>query len=235
MSLLGYTPNLPIRLIQEFGIAPAVAKRLSKAYGGHAAEVVRIERDELQGRERGIRIMPAYPYLEAEVLYAVRKEWAMHAEDIIARRTRLAFLNKEAAIRAIPRVVQIMSKELNWDEQRRSEEIRRTLDFMQHFGGPTPSGPASGSLRWSTLPELLTTFQKVDCDNDGKIDRIELRLLGEMLNQPLSDVGLDLCIREADKDGDGKISVDELTAWWNADIHRDEKVIFRSNYAAVWN
>lgn len=45
------------------------------------------------------------PYLDAEVIYAARYEWAVKADDIIARRTRLAFLNKDAAIAAIPRCV----------------------------------------------------------------------------------------------------------------------------------
>ena len=45
------------------------------------------------------------PYLDAEVIYAARYEWAVQADDIIARRTRLAFLNKDAAIAAIPRCV----------------------------------------------------------------------------------------------------------------------------------
>ena len=38
-----------------------------------------------------------------QVIFAVRHDWAARAEDIIARRTRLAFLDKEAAIQVIPR------------------------------------------------------------------------------------------------------------------------------------
>ena len=38
----GYSSNLHIRLIQEYGIASSVAKRLSTAYGGRAHEVLRI-------------------------------------------------------------------------------------------------------------------------------------------------------------------------------------------------
>ncbi len=56
------------------------------------------------------------------MLYAVRHEWAVYADDVIARRTRLAFLNKNAALRAIPRVVELMAQELGWDEDRQYEE-----------------------------------------------------------------------------------------------------------------
>ena len=74
--------------------------RLSKAYGGRARDVLEINRNETlkQGK-----IIPGMPYLDAEVIYAARYEWAVRADDIIARRTRLAFLNKDAALAAIPR------------------------------------------------------------------------------------------------------------------------------------
>ena len=42
-------------------------------------------------------------HLFCKVIYAARHEWAITADDIIARRTRLAFLNKDAAIAVIPR------------------------------------------------------------------------------------------------------------------------------------
>ena len=39
-------------------------------------------------------IVKGYPYIEEEIIYAVRYEYAVRVEDIIARRTRLAFLNR---------------------------------------------------------------------------------------------------------------------------------------------
>lgn len=107
---------------QEFGIASSVAHRLAKAYGGRARDVLRISREELGELGRGGRLVPGYPYIEAEVVYAARHEWALYADDILARRTRLAFLNKNATLRAIPRVVELMAQELGWDEDRQHEE-----------------------------------------------------------------------------------------------------------------
>ena len=37
---------------------------------------------------------------------------------MIARRTRLGFLNVQAADEALPRIVEIMAKELRWSEQK---------------------------------------------------------------------------------------------------------------------
>lgn len=52
-----------------------------------------------------------------QVVYACR-EYACRVVDILARRTRLAFLNVHAAEEALPRIVEIMAGELNWDKKR---------------------------------------------------------------------------------------------------------------------
>ena len=47
------------------------------------------------------------------------KEYACTIIDVLARRTRLAFLDVQAAEEAIPRIAEIMAKELNWNKSRR--------------------------------------------------------------------------------------------------------------------
>lgn len=59
-----------------------------------------------------------FPSVPAQVVYGV-KEYARTAVDMISRRTRLAFLNVQAAEEALPRIVDIMGKELNWCEQKK--------------------------------------------------------------------------------------------------------------------
>ena len=61
--------------------------------------------------------MDEFPYLEAEVKYSV-KEYACTAVDVLARRTRLAFLHVHAADEAIPKIVSILAKELGWNSAR---------------------------------------------------------------------------------------------------------------------
>lgn len=67
---------------------------------------------------QGLRLSQEFPYIEAEVKYAI-KEYACTVIDVLARRTRLAFLNVQAAHEALPRIVEIMSNELKWDKNRR--------------------------------------------------------------------------------------------------------------------
>ena len=66
----------------------------------------------------GLRLSQEFPYIEAEVKYAI-KEYACTAIDVLARRTRLAFLNVQAADEALPRIIDIMSAELGWDKNRK--------------------------------------------------------------------------------------------------------------------
>ena len=81
----------------------------------------------------------------AYVLITNRYDWAVHAEDFIARRTRLPFLNKAAATEAVPIVVKLMAKELKWDRRRQKEEENRCYEFLKSFGGPQPVEDAAAS------------------------------------------------------------------------------------------
>lgn len=95
-----------------------VAVHLSNTYGDEANKVADLS--SLTGKRWpviGRRLHEEFPYIEAEVMYAV-KEYARTAVDVLARRTRLSFLNVLAAEEALPRVIQIMAKELKWDEQK---------------------------------------------------------------------------------------------------------------------
>jgi len=65
------------------------------------------------------------PYVEAEVVWAVREEVARSVEDILARRTRALFLNAKAALRMAPRVAAILAKELDKDEKWQADQIQK--------------------------------------------------------------------------------------------------------------
>ena len=96
---------------------------MATTYGDKAPEVAKLaaftgKRWPLVGR----RLVDEFPYLEAEVKYAM-KEYASTAIDVLARRTRLAFLSVQAADEALPKIVEIMSKELKWSKSRANVRI----------------------------------------------------------------------------------------------------------------
>jgi glycerol-3-phosphate dehydrogenase len=82
----------------------------------------------------GRRLAPAYPFIEAEVRYAVKHEYALTAVDAIARRMRLSFLDAQATLDALPRVVDIMGEELGWSLDRKTKEIERAGAYLLSMG-----------------------------------------------------------------------------------------------------
>ncbi|CAN6568519.1 unnamed protein product [Malus baccata var. baccata] len=107
----------------------AAAKHLSHAYGTLAERVAAIAQNENLGK----RLAHGYPFLEAEVAYCARNEYCESAIDFIARRSRLAFLDTDAASRALPRVIEILATEHNWDDSRQKYELEKAKEFLKTF------------------------------------------------------------------------------------------------------
>ncbi|KAE8335163.1 hypothetical protein BDV24DRAFT_144402 [Aspergillus arachidicola] len=133
----GYSKTLFINLIQHFGLETDVAKHLTQSYGDRAWQVAALSSPtNARFPVRGQRISALYPFIDGEVRYAVRHEYAQTAVDVIARRTRLAFLNAEAALEALPSIIDLMSEELNWDNKRKDLEWKESVGFLSSMGLP---------------------------------------------------------------------------------------------------
>ncbi|KAM5555940.1 glycerol-3-phosphate dehydrogenase SDP6, mitochondrial [Rosa sericea] len=107
----------------------AAAKHLSHAYGTFAERVAAIAQNENLGK----RLAHGYPFLEAEVAYCARNEYCESAIDFIARRSRLAFLDTDAAGRALPRIIEILATEHKWDKSRQKQELEMARKFLETF------------------------------------------------------------------------------------------------------
>ena len=133
----GYSKTLFINLIQHYGVETEVARHLTDSYGDRAWTVAALSSPtEQRFPVRGIRLSPLYPIIDGEVRYAVRHEYAQTAVDVLGRRTRLAFLNAQAALEALPKVIDIMSTELGWGSKRRDCEWRDGVAFLESMGLP---------------------------------------------------------------------------------------------------
>ncbi|EPS31873.1 Glycerol-3-phosphate dehydrogenase [Penicillium oxalicum] len=133
----GFSQTLFINLIQHFGLETDVAKHLTTSYGDRAWQVAALSSPtNTRYPVRGCRISALYPFVDGEVRYAVRHEYAQTAVDVIARRTRLAFLNAEAALEALPNVIDLMAEELNWSNKRKDLEWKESVSFLSSMGLP---------------------------------------------------------------------------------------------------
>lgn len=99
--LLGAGPRPPLPLPE------GVAEHLYAHYGTLAPEVAALG-DRL--------LLPGLPYLEGEVVWAVREELAQKPLDVLARRLGLALLDRKRAEEALPRVGDLMAPLLGWDD-----------------------------------------------------------------------------------------------------------------------
>ena len=115
-----YQPD-PGRLQRDYGFAADTALHLDSAFGTGAGEVAALA---VGGTGLGGRLAPRHPYLDAEVVHAARHEAACTVDDVVSRRTRLAFLDSDAALDAVPRVAALLAGELGWSETEEREQVR---------------------------------------------------------------------------------------------------------------
>ncbi|KAM0715525.1 hypothetical protein Q7P37_009023 [Cladosporium fusiforme] len=131
----GFSNTLFINLIQHYGIETEIAKHLTESYGDRAWTVAALCAPTEKGFPvRGERLSPLYPYVDGEVRYACRHEYALTAADVVARRTRLSFLNAQATLEALPRIIDLMAEELSWSEKRKALEWSETVEFLGTMG-----------------------------------------------------------------------------------------------------
>ncbi|WP_446902019.1 FAD-dependent oxidoreductase [Burkholderia sp. YIM B11467] len=69
-------------------------------------------------------IVEGLPYSEAEVLYAVRHEFARSVDDVLSRRTRARLMARDASARAAPRVGAILKAELGLSDATVASQVR---------------------------------------------------------------------------------------------------------------
>jgi len=73
------------------------------------------------------------PYVEAQVIWAVRMEMARTLVDVLSRRLRALTLNARAALEMAPRVAALMRDELRRDDAWAETELRRFRELAQQY------------------------------------------------------------------------------------------------------
>jgi glycerol-3-phosphate dehydrogenase len=128
LKLLGgrnFSPSGAGHLEEKYGVDHDVASYLNRAYGDQAEHVAKLAHEGY-----GARLAEGHAYLEAEVLYGARTEGARTSTDILARRTRLAFLDQEGAKKAVARVSSLLTKELGWSSERASKDVAEAQAYI---------------------------------------------------------------------------------------------------------
>nr|CAB3250536.1 glycerol-3-phosphate dehydrogenase, mitochondrial [Phallusia mammillata] len=208
-----WTPNHFIKLAQDYGLETDVAKHLSNTYGDQAEHVAKIA--QVTGKRWpvvGKRLVEDFPYIEAEVKYAIY-EYACTVVDVLARRTRLAFLNVDAAEQALPQILNLMQRYLGWSKDRTEQEREAAMQFLSvEMGKGAKEGLQSKgiSLNAIDVEKYKHRFNMVDKERKGFITTVDIQRLLKDLNLGLDDDTLLDMLNEVDLNKNGKVELDEF-------------------------
>lgn len=121
----GFSSSGTGHLQEEYDMELDIANHLNHSYGDRAIKVAEIAK---QGY--ATKLVESYPYIEAEVIYGIREESARNSRDVLCRRTRLAFIDHDAALSALARVNEILATELNWSSEEAHKDIEESKNYL---------------------------------------------------------------------------------------------------------
>lgn len=118
-------------LAEETGISKDRARILFERYGTRAEEIASYL---AQGPDRPLEHHP--DYTQREIAFLVEREMVTHLDDIPLRRTIMAWMG-EVTPDLLEELAEITAQQLGWTQERKKEEIQRTLDILSHDHGVT--------------------------------------------------------------------------------------------------
>lgn len=115
------------RIAQKYKISETSVEHLLNRYGSLIDEVL-----EPAGKDSTLLelITESLPYLRAEILYAVTHEGARSIDDVLARRTRIAFEAEDQGLSIIDEVADLISESLGWNASERKKSIQEYREII---------------------------------------------------------------------------------------------------------
>ncbi|MCE5289700.1 MAG: glycerol-3-phosphate dehydrogenase/oxidase [Nocardiaceae bacterium] len=117
-ALVNQVPHLA----ELYNLHPYRIKHLLERYGSMIDEVLELAVDKPELLQP---LTDAPSYLQVEIVYSALAEGALHLEDILARRTRIAIEYAHRGSNCAEQVAQLVAPVLGWD----AEDIAREVDL----------------------------------------------------------------------------------------------------------
>ena len=108
----------------EYPVSNDTTRHLVQKFGSVRARVLDLARED---ESLLAPIVEGAPHIQAEVIYSVREEMALHIEDILNRRLGLQLSDWRLAVQAASVVGRLLERELRWSQAQRQEEIGRYI------------------------------------------------------------------------------------------------------------
>jgi glycerol-3-phosphate dehydrogenase len=122
--------------LSGLGLGEKSMARLMGLYGGRARDVVA----EAKADPALLRIIhPDTGAIGAEMVFALRHEFATSLADVMARRTLLAFAPGHG-LESLGAIADLLAHSFNWDGARRAAEIRDYEAWLSHLAVPGRTG-----------------------------------------------------------------------------------------------
>jgi len=115
------------------------------SFGSDRAALERVLDERPEWREP---LHPRLPGTLGVAAWAVRHEWALHVEDVLARRTRSLLLDARASMECAERVASVMARERGLGPDWEAEEVRSYAELARGYL-PAHSGRAADRDRGS--------------------------------------------------------------------------------------
>jgi glycerol-3-phosphate dehydrogenase len=106
---------------------------LNGCMAGYGTDADKIHELALENPEWADQLHPNYPYIKAQVVWAVREEMAHQVEDFLARRIRILMLDAKAAWEMAPEVASLMAVELGKDEEWIDKELKNFRKLVKKY------------------------------------------------------------------------------------------------------
>jgi len=87
----------------------------------------------LLNKKSSKQIHKRLPYLESQILFAIREEMAETIEDVLSRRTRSLLLDVNAAIECAPHVAKLLAKEKQLSKKWEKEELNAFKKLAKQY------------------------------------------------------------------------------------------------------
>ena len=116
------------RIAEESGLSTESVRHLLNRYGSLISEILELIKNDSKLAKP---LTKDLPYLKAEIHYAVSHEGARSVDDVISRRTRLAFEAQNSAMDLANDVATIIAPVLGWSIKQKKDSVAAYLDIAE--------------------------------------------------------------------------------------------------------
>ena len=117
------------KVAEETGLGDFIPRNLFERYGTRAMEVAKFVKAT---STEPLQSLPGWTV--GEVRFLVEREKAVHVDDLLIRRSTLAWLG-QVSRPLVDELVEIMSASLGWNAGQKQAEVARTLKVLEEYHG----------------------------------------------------------------------------------------------------